>query len=236
MPVLTLKFKKDARKLKEYPLGKGNAVTIGRLEDNDIVIENLAVSGHHAKIDSVGDEYLLSDLKSKNGTFVNDELTTQHWLRHGDVVTIGKHILVFAYAQGESPPEKEENQMDQTMVMDTGQYKEMLAKSQQKPAHTPESEPVGVLNFLAGGEGEIELTKKLTKIGKNPQSDIVVAGLTVGQTAATISRRPDGYMLSYVTGFTKPKVNGETVKGSVNLNSSDMIEIGNAKFQFIIKE
>ncbi|MFP4390668.1 MAG: FHA domain-containing protein, partial [Desulfococcaceae bacterium] len=98
-----------------------------------------------------------------------------------------------------------------------------------------EAEPLGVLSFLAGGEGEVELAKKLTKIGKNASSDIVVSGLTMGQTAATISKRPNGYYLSYVGGMAKPRVNGETVKDSVILKQFDTIELGSLKMQFIFK-
>ena len=85
MPVLTLKFKDNV--IKSYPLQKGETITIGRKSSNGIVVENLAVSGHHAKVDAVGDGFLLSDLESKNGTFVNEQLVGTHWLKHGDAVT-----------------------------------------------------------------------------------------------------------------------------------------------------
>lgn len=240
MPILTLKFKKDSRKIREFHIEPGQSINIGRLDNNDVVIENLAVSGHHAKIDGVGDGFLLTDLKSKNGTFVNEQLVVSHWLKHGDVVTIGKHILVFHYAPGEAQPEESQQQsMNETMVMDTGKYRSMLAKNAgaqgQPGAAKADSEPMGILSFLSGGEGEIELSKKLTKIGKSSASDIVLSGLMVGQTAATISRRPNGYYLSYVGGMAKPKVNGETIKDSVGLKQFDIIEIGSAKMQFIHK-
>lgn len=239
MPILTLKFKKDSEKLGEYPLERGGTLSIGRLKSNDVVIENLAVSGHHAKIDWVGNGFLLTDLKSKNGTFVNDQMVSSHWLKHGDVVTIGKHILVFTYEEGEVQPQgpAAEGDMNQTMVMDTGKYRNMLAENISKASQTASStkEPVGVLSFLAGGEGEIELSKKLIKIGKNASSDIVVGGLTMGQTAATISKRPNGYYLSYVSGLSKPRVNGQAVKDSVQLKQFDVIEIGSLKMQFIHK-
>ena len=93
MPVLTLKFKDT--KINEYRLQEGGNLTIGRRDANNIVIENLAVSGFHAKIDSIDKGYLLTDLKSKNGTFVNGQLVASHWLGHGDTVNIGKHTLVF---------------------------------------------------------------------------------------------------------------------------------------------
>jgi pSer/pThr/pTyr-binding forkhead associated (FHA) protein len=229
-----LKFKEET--VGNYHLEKGGALTIGRGENNDVVIENLAVSGHHAKIDSVDDGFLLTDLKSKNGSFVNKQPVSSHWLKHGDVIDIGKHTLVFAYEEGESrPDDSAAGGMDQTMIMDTHKYREMVAKG---PAKTepqkPEKEvPIGVLSFLAGGEGEVKLLKKLIKIGKKSSSDLVVGGLMVGQTAATISKRPNGYYLSYVGGISKPKVNGETVKMSVLLKEFDVIEIGSVKMQFV---
>ena len=80
------------------------------------------------------------------------------------------------------------------------------------------------------------LSKKLVKIGKDGASDIVVGGFLTGATAVTISRRPNGYVLSYVEGMTKPKVNGTAVKDSVILKEFDKIEIGGVMMEFIIKD
>jgi len=235
MPTVTLKFKDNI--IGEYKIEKGGNLTIGRREDNQVVVENLAVSGHHAKIDSVGDGYLLTDLQSKNGSFVNEQLVSSHWLKHADVITIGKHTLVFAYEQGETQTGETMGEMDQTMVMDTQQYRAMLNQSVSNlGAQAPEKEPLGVLSFLAGGEGEVELSKKLFKIGKKASSDILVSGLMLGQTAATISKRPNGYYLSYAGGMTKPKVNGESVKDTVKLEEFDVIELGSIKMQFFLKK
>ena len=232
MPTLTLKFKKDAAIIRNYEIEKGQSLTIGRLEDNDIMIENLAVSGHHAKIDNVGDDYLLTDLKSKNGTFVNEQTAVSHWLKPGDIITIGKHILIFSYADDEIQPSDDSGAMNQTMVMDTGKYRDMVAKNVSEAA---KGESIGILSYLAGGEGEVELTKKLTKIGKADTSDIVVKGLSIGQTAFTISKRPNGYHLSYVSGLSKPKVNGKGIKETVGLKQFDVIEIGSVKMQLVNK-
>lgn len=233
MPIITLKFKDNV--LGEYRIQTGQSLTIGRKDSNDVPIENLAVSGHHAKIDAVGDGYLLTDLKSKNGSFVNKSLVTSQWLQHGDVILIGKHTLVFTYADDEERPADGQGTMDQTMVMDTDKYREMMAKSAPGGGQPAKQAPTGVLSYLSGGNGEVELTKKLTKIGKNSACDIIVSGLMVGQTAATISKRPNGYSLAYVEGMSKPKVNGEAVKESVMLKEFDNVEIGSAKFQFFIK-
>jgi predicted component of type VI protein secretion system len=231
MPILTLTFKDNT--IGTYQLEKGKSLTIGRKDSNDIPIENLAVSGHHAKIDAVGDGYLLTDLQSKNGSFVNKELIQSHWLKEGDIILIGKHTLIFTYGEDEEKPDAEAGTMDQTMVMDTDKYRDMLAQAapQADAAPAKEKEAVGVLSYLAGGEGEIKLTKKLTKIGKSSSSDIQVGGFMVGKTAATISKRPQGFSLSYVEGKA-PKVNGAAVKESVSLKEFDEIEIGSVKLQF----
>lgn len=234
MPKLILKFK-DA-KINDFLLDQGRNITIGRRESNDIVIENLAVSGMHAKIDAIEKGYLLTDLKSKNGTFVNGQLIATHWLGHGDTVSIGKHTLVFAYAEGEEKPDASAGGMDKTMVMDTDKYRDMLSKSSGNTAATiRKKEFIGVLSFLSGGDGEIEIKKKLIKIGKDASCDIIVKGFMIGKTAATVSKRPKGYYLSYVGGMAKPKVNDAMVKESVLLNEFDTIELGSLKMQFIYK-
>ena len=157
MPTISLRFKNNT--IGTYDLQPGQSLTIGRLDDNDIVIENLAVSGRHAKIDTVGEGYLLTDLQSKNGCFVNEKLVASHWLNHGDKVSIGKHILEFAFNSGEPrPPAPATDQRDQTMVMDTGNYRDMLSKSGVAGRLASEvGKPVGVLSYLAGGEGEFGL-------------------------------------------------------------------------------
>jgi pSer/pThr/pTyr-binding forkhead associated (FHA) protein len=87
MPKITLKFRGNV--LADYHLPLGCSLKIGRQKDNDVIIENLAVSSHHGKIDSAGDGFVYIDLKSKNGSFINEELVTSHWLVDGDVINIG---------------------------------------------------------------------------------------------------------------------------------------------------
>jgi pSer/pThr/pTyr-binding forkhead associated (FHA) protein len=233
MATLTLRFKN--KDLKRYRFKKGTSLTVGRANDNQIQIENLAVSGHHAKIDAVGEGFLLTDLMSKNGTFVNNQLATSHWLKNGDIITIAKHTLVFKYGEGEAPQQGPDS-ISQTMVMDTQSYRTMLAKKGSEPGGDPDKQKPGVLSYLTGGIGEVELNKKLIKVGKNKSSDIAVNGLLVGKTSFTISKRPNGYYLSFVGGFSKPKVNGSPVKTSVRLKEFDTIEIGSCKFQFLEKK
>jgi pSer/pThr/pTyr-binding forkhead associated (FHA) protein len=234
MPILTLKFKKSA--IGDYRLQKGLSLTIGRRKNNDVVIENLAVSGHHAKIDSVGDEFVLIDLQSKNGSFVNEKIVSTHWLNDGDTINIGKHSLAFAYTDGEQIPNSDSDKIEKTMIMDTTQYRSMMKKS--KPNVSQSIFKANDINsacglaFLAGGHGKINLSDSITKIGKHPESDIVIKGMWVGQTAATINKRPDGFYISYVGGLSKPKINDKAIKHSAILYDLDVIDIGPAKLQF----
>lgn len=246
MPKISLRFKGSV--LADYHLPLGCSLKIGRKSDNDVVIGNLAVSGHHAKIDSVGDGFIFIDLKSKNGSFVNEELVTSHWLHDGDTINIGKHALTFSYFDSEVQPEDAQSEMDKTMVMDTNEYRSMIEKSDPNPEDV--AEPVaavstetkkkrirGYITYLVGGEGTLPLKNRLTKIGKDPLSDIVVKGWSIGKTAATISRTRDGYFFSYVDGFSKPKVNDKKVfKKPHKLADSDVLEIGAVKLQFINKK
>ena len=222
--------------VKEYPLKK-ESITIGRNEDNLITVDNLAVSGYHARIDAAGTDYILTDLQSTNGTFVNDKKVISHKLIHGDNVIVGKHRLIFVGDGKEvkikTPAKKVD--LDKTMMLDTAKQKELLAKQPAVPAAAAASaQKMGVVSFIEGADlGEIELVKKLTKIGKADTSEIRLSGLFMPATAATISKRPSGYVITSMGG--KLKVNGEIIKESVQLKDFDIIEIGKVKFQFYHK-
>ena len=258
MPKLTLQTKD--KKIGDYQLQKGVSLTIGRRKKNNVIISDMAVSGHHAKIDSVGDSFVLIDLQSKNGSFVNEQLINSHWLKHGDTINIGEHSLVFHYSDKEIVTSEDTEDLERTIVLDTSQYRTRMRKSNptrsiinvagfwDKPQNRGDiqknppqismgptnikKDPVGTLTFLAGSRGTINLDRKYTTIGKHPTSDIVVGGCFMGQTAATISKLPDGFHLCYVGGFTKPKVNQKTIKQSTILKNEDIIVIGRMKLQF----
>ena len=93
MAKLVLTF--DERVLAEFPVDALSDTTIGRLPDNTVVIDNPAVSAHHARIFVDGADYILEDLRSKNGTYVNEKHVIRGALHDGDVVLVGKHRLVF---------------------------------------------------------------------------------------------------------------------------------------------
>jgi alkaline phosphatase len=128
-----------------------------------------------------------------------------------------------------------EGELDKTMILDTAQQKELLEKQAEKKAKDVSAQQgkTGVISFIDGsGEGEIQLKKKLTKIGKAETSEIRLSGLFMPPIAATISRRPNGYAITATTGKTKVKVNNKAIKESYYLKDFDTIEIGSYKFQF----
>ena len=107
----------DNQVLAEYNMTK-ERYTIGRLPDNDVRIDNPAVSGHHSLIINILNDSFLEDLNSTNGTYVNGKLIKKHALQHGDVITIGHHQLRFSDQQA---PETEQDEFEKTMVIPTGQ-------------------------------------------------------------------------------------------------------------------
>jgi predicted component of type VI protein secretion system len=235
MARIVLVFNKQV--IKEYPFTQ-DSLTIGRNESNDIVIDNLAVSGLHARIDKSGDSYILTDLQSTNGTFVNDKSVSSHKLQHKDKISVGKHLLFFAMSQEEQAKAKVA-ELDRTMILDTAQHKELLEKQAKEKGVEGQQQKalIGIISFIDGSsEGEIKLTKKLTKIGKADTSEIRLGGMFMPPTAATISRRPNGYAITATGGKTKVKVNNKTITNSRFLNDFDTVEIGSYKFQFYSQE
>ena len=113
-----------------------------------------------------------------------------------------------------------------------GKVRDNVPNVAKPPAESKNNEPAGTLTYLAGGMGSVELTRKITTIGKDPTSDIIVKGLLISPTAFTIHRRSDGFYLDYIGGLPKPKINDQTIKNSSRLKDLDIIEIGPTRLQF----
>ena len=121
----------DSQVLAEYNMSK-ERYTIGRLPDNDVRIDNPAVSGHHSLIINILNDSFLEDLNSTNGTYVNGKLIKKHALQHGDVITIGHHQLRFSDQQ---TSDTEQDEFEKTMVIPAGQHSaEQLAKAEEAAA------------------------------------------------------------------------------------------------------
>jgi predicted component of type VI protein secretion system len=160
MAKLYLRF--EGKELKEVTVTQSAVITIGRLPDNLLQIDNLAVSGHHAKIYWDGEQYTLEDNGSLNGTYVNNQRVGKHKLKNGDTVLIGKHSVEFKdewhddQAGGYAPAAKAGPavpQMQSTVVLDTKKAKEMMAQARAASAPTgtvPEMKPPSA-EQLSGG-------------------------------------------------------------------------------------
>jgi len=238
---LLVKFKD--RTIKEFALDRIDALSIGRNPNHHLVIDNYAVSGNHAVILKQGNRYILKDTNSKNGTFLNGLTVSQAPLKNGDVITIGKHILVFL-DRGRPRPRPDQGGLktsalpgdpgpDHTMFMDTEVYRRMLAES----GDIPEIENDAVyVAFLAGGSGRYDLVKSLVTIGRTHRCDIVIGGFfsfLAGDPAAVISKTPQHHYINGNSGWIKPKVNGQTIRGPVRLKHMDVIKIGSVVLQYV---
>src|SRR5258708_17862395 len=135
MAKLYLKF--DQQLLKEVTLEPGT-LTIGRLPDNMLQIDNLAVSGHHAKVTGEGNQYVIEDLGSLNGTYVNNQRVGKATLNDGDQVLIGKHVVHVRNDQPQAAappaPKPAVGNLDPTVMIDTKKSKELVPGMNPGPA------------------------------------------------------------------------------------------------------
>jgi hypothetical protein len=221
----------DGQVLAEYNMTK-ERYTLGRLPDNDVRIDNPAVSGHHALIINILNDSFLEDLNSTNGTYVNGKLIKKHALQHGDVVTIGHHHLRFVDSEVETT---EQDEFEKTMVIGPGQVSEERlrvvagkAPSRAAPAAAPAPAPVikAKLQVLSGqfAGRELELNKALTTLGRP------------GVQVAAITRRADGYSIVHVESARSgdyPLVNGEPIGPQARkLMDNDVITLAGVKMGF----
>ena len=220
----------------EYELSQ-ERITIGRKPDNDIPIDNLAVSGKHALIITILDDSFLEDLGSTNGTYVNGKLVKKHALKNGDIIAIGKHELKYVNEHATA----DDDEFEKTMIIKPGSATAAVAAAQAAEkavsAAAPAAAgmpaaggmPLGRLTVLNGpiAGKELELTKALVTLGKP------------GTQVAVISRRPQGYFLTHIEsdgdGRRYPVVNGEPIgPKAYQLKNNDLIELAGIKLEFAV--
>ena len=237
--------------IREVPLDK-ERITIGRKPQNDIPIENLAVSGEHACIVTILNDSFLEDLGSTNGTLVNGNPIKKHILQNNDVIEIGKYKLKYV---GEGPAaHAAADDFEKTMLLQRSPVSAKAAtapKAQGEPQAMPapaaaaapaagsgpatpqprrpagEAQLLAAIQILNGPSAgkELELTKNLTTLGKP------------GVQVAVITRRPQGYFITHVEGATLPVINGKTLDAQAHaLNDHDVIELAGVKMEFFIKK
>ncbi len=203
-------------------------MTIGRRPSNDIHIDNLAVSGEHAVISTIGNDSFLEDLGSTNGTLVNGKTVTKHVLQHGDVIELGKYQLKYINESAGAQAGGQED-FEKTMIIRPSAMKAVPpAAPTPAPAEAPKAAadatgPVGKLQVLNGASmgKELVLSKALTTLGKP------------GVQVAVITKRPQGYFITHVEGASFPTVNGVSVGGQAHpLKDHDVVELAGVKMEF----
>ncbi len=232
-------FSLDGAFLGEFPLDK-DKITVGRRATNDIHIDNLAVSGEHATIVTIGNDSFLEDLGSTNGTLVNGKTIKKHVLQHADVIEFGKYQLKYINESAIPTGLGGSDDFEKTMIirpMKAAALQES-AKPQASsiapapvvpvpPTATPSAESaivgrVQVLNGPSQGK-ELVLNKALTTLGKP------------GVQVAVITKRPQGYFITHVEGATYPVINVQSVGAQAHsLNDHDVIEIAGVKMEFYL--
>lgn len=233
----------DGKVESEYELS-AETTTIGRHKNNDICIDNLAVSGHHAQILKIGNDCFIEDLNSSNGTFVNDNLIKKHPLDNGDEIKIGKRQLKFLHEASDSVSASQD-EFEKTMIIrpdsagmpenasnshldkQMSEIAAKLAKEHKKENGNPVLGKAS-LQLLSGANAgkRLPLTKILTTLGKP------------GVQVAAITRRPTGYYILHVEGGANsghPTINGDIVGSKASpLHNNDIIEVAGIKMEFNI--
>ena len=245
--------------IREIPLDK-ERITIGRRPQNDIQIENLAVSGEHACIVTILNDSFLEDLGSTNGTLVNGNPIKKHILQNSDVVEIGKYkikYVVEAAAAGQVP----QDDFERTMVMKSIPGKPAAPKPAAPPTSPPPASsrpaaaaaapltsppipkaatPAAAAQKPATAEAQpLAALQLLTGPNAGKEIELVKNLTTLGKPGvqvAVITRRPQGYFITHVEGVIFPVLNGKAIDAQARqLNDHDVIELAGVKMEFFLK-
>jgi pSer/pThr/pTyr-binding forkhead associated (FHA) protein len=205
-------------------------ISIGRTNENDIVLENRAVSRKHAMIEFNNNAAVIIDNESLNGTFVNNRKISEEVLRNEDIVTIGKYALV--YHTETTAGDDDMAGMDGTMVLNTKRQKKLLENDRverQIVAKYGGSVLVGEENAEFA---EYRLDREVTTIGKAKFVHVKAKGFLVAGIQAKVVKENDGYYFVNLGKSGKTKINGETVDRSV-LKNGDLVSVGKTTFKFV---
>jgi pSer/pThr/pTyr-binding forkhead associated (FHA) protein len=251
-PVLVLRLKD--REIGRWEMDRP-ALKIGRTPDNDIVIDNLAVSRMHTIIEESKGEYYVRDCDSLNGTEVNGERIQRYRLRDGDEITIAKHTILFRMPSGHAVIESDtaRNGFDQTMVFSKSAVTPAPmpappaaprtaaaapAAGERTARHGIEATVVMATRRLprlvardASGERVIEISERGILIGSDENADIRIEGMFVAARHARIVVEGGRIVLQKLSGLRPVKVGGKPVR-EIELKDNDEIQIGHESFVF----
>ncbi len=202
----------DGVVIKEVQLTK-DRTTLGRRPYNDIVIDNLAVSGEHAVMQMSGGSVTIEDLNSTNGTYVNGKAVKKQQLANDDLIEIGKYKIRYVAEGNEAATA---DQYEKTMVINAGSVVNPAGASVGNAL-------IRVMSGSAAGR-ELPLVKVVTTLGKP------------GVAVAAITRRPHAYVIAVVEGTVRPTVNGQPLgSDAVDLRDGDLLELGGTQMQFVLQ-
>lgn len=205
----------DGLVLREFVLDR-ERINIGRKGTNEIQIEDLAISGEHARITTILGDSFLEDLDSTNGTHVNGKPVTRKALSDGDVVDLGKYRLKFIAAQ--MSQEEASKRLRASAVIPLGERE----APPMPPPERPKSAVVKVLSGAHAGR-EVSLSKARTMLG------------SPGGQVAAIVRKPDGYCLVAVEG-DRPAVNGQVIgEEGLELSNRAVFELSGVQMEFELR-
>lgn len=235
MARILLKYKGAV--VKEVILKK-DMTTIGRKPDNDIVINNQAVSGHHAQIIQNGDTYTFAirDLNSLNGTYLNGQIVSKGELYDGDIVSLGVHTLdIFSDRKRDADKKGfgvRGRSMEETVIIAADDQKKILNASD-KGAR----EALGGFIVVEGSadKKEYEFSERVSAIGRQKGSVIRLKGFFAPRVAALVNRRKEGYFIT-PSGGKELKVNGNGIAQRYDLKDGDIVDVGKLKLQFYLKD
>ncbi|HEX7044505.1 MAG TPA: FHA domain-containing protein [Burkholderiales bacterium] len=225
MPKLIIKLNDEV--IDHVELRQGD-MKIGRKPGCEIVLDNLAVSGEHANVFTIGEDSFIQDLNSTNGTFVNNKRVLKHHLRNGDAIGIGQYSLLYLRESARPVARRSHDDFAKTVVINPSAMAETAGRRHEAPEapSVPNEQPPATLYVLNGRTNgrRIELRKAVTNLGKT------------GRPAGVILRTAEGYVLRPANESEKPKVNGRVIPLSgARLRNGDIIEVAGTRLQFSLK-
>ena len=251
-PLVVLRFKD--REIGRWEMDRPR-LRIGRTPDNDIVIDNLAVSRLHALVEEEKGEYFVKDCDSLNGTEVNGARIERRRLQDGDEISIAKHTIVFRIPSGHAmvEPESTAAGFDQTMIFSKSSLTPApvaAAPAPSRPTATPAGTRERTLTSAVDatvavatrriprlvardefGERVIEVRENGILIGSDENADIRIEGMFVAVRHAQIVVEGGRFLLRKLAGLRPVRVNGKPVR-EIDLKDNDEIQIGNESFVF----
>jgi FHA domain len=252
-----LQFSLDGNSLGQFELDK-ERMTIGRRPTNDIHIDNLAVSGDHAAIVTIGENSFLEDLNSTNGTMVNGKPVKKHVLLHRDQIEFGKYQLTYLndtqMGASAAPAAVAADDASKTKIVKPAAINTAAAiapinsqsavnqpnQENAAPAVAAVQKPIEKALVEKPVENTVKMAKLQVQNGANEGRELLLNKAlttlgTPGVQVAVITKRPNGYFITHVEGGDLPTINGQKIGTQATaLSDHDVVELSGIKMEFLL--